>query len=248
MGVCPQVWKRLVGTGHADNDLIEAFPQLSSQDAETDARSAVHQQISWDLARTFPGNEFFQEEGGPGQKWLYRICKAYAIYDEEISYCQGLSFIAAVLLLHMPEEEAFVMFIKLMFDYNVREMFKSGFADLQLKFFQLDRLIDELLPDLHAHFKAIGVETHMYASQWFLTLFAAKFPLLTVYHVLDVLFSEGLNVLFHVSIGLLKLVKKDLLGLEFEEVLQYFRISLPRRCVVPGVLAVRVLGMHAVWM
>eukprot|EP00041_Stephanoeca_diplocostata_P024348 m.615527 g.615527 ORF g.615527 m.615527 type:complete len:1089 (+) comp22506_c0_seq2:201-3467(+) len=224
-----QVWKRLVGTGHADNDLVEAFPQLSSQNAEKDASSAVHQQISWDLARTFPGNEFFQEEGGQGQKWLYRICKAYAVYDEEISYCQGLSFIAAVLLLHMPEEEAFVMFIKLMFDYNVREMFKSGFADLQLKFFQLDRLIDEMLPDLHAHFKDIGVETHMYASQWFLTLFAAKFPLLTVYHVLDVLFSEGLNVLFHVSIGLLKIVKKDLLTLEFEEVLQYFRISLPRR-------------------
>jgi hypothetical protein len=118
----------------------------------------------------------------------------------------------------MPEEEAFVTFIKLMFDINVREMFKAGFADLQLKFFQLGRLIEELLPDLHAHFQELRIETHMFASQWFLTLFAAKFPLVTTYRVFDVLLSEGTIVLYQLSLALLKLAKKDLLSLEFEEV------------------------------
>ena len=55
------------------------------------------------------------QAGGMGQTRLYNICKAYSVYDEEVGYCQGLSFIAAVLLLHMPEEEAFCLFIKFMY-------------------------------------------------------------------------------------------------------------------------------------
>ena len=28
-------------------------------------------------------------------------CQAYSVYDEEVGYCQGLSFLSAVLLLHV---------------------------------------------------------------------------------------------------------------------------------------------------
>ena len=57
------------------------------------------------------------------------------------------------------------------------------------------------MPDLHDHFKELGIETHMFASQWFLTLFAAKFPLVTAYRVVDVLLSEGIIVLYQISMG-----------------------------------------------
>ena len=39
---------------------------------------------------------------------------------------------------------------------------------------QLEALTQEHIPDLFEHFKQQGVEMHMFASQWFLTLFAAK--------------------------------------------------------------------------
>lgn len=57
--------------------------------------------IQRDINRTFPGHDFFKEAGGLGQDSLYRISKAYAVYDTEVSYCQGLSFLAATLLLHV---------------------------------------------------------------------------------------------------------------------------------------------------
>jgi hypothetical protein len=38
----------------------------------------------------------------------------------------------------------------------------------------------------------------MYASQWFLTLFAAKFPLFLVFRVLDVFLLYGADVIFQV--------------------------------------------------
>lgn len=37
---------------------------------------------------------------------------------------QGLSFLAASLLLHMPEEQAFCVLVRVMFHYGLRDLFK----------------------------------------------------------------------------------------------------------------------------
>ncbi|EPY89613.1 RAB GTPase activating protein 1, partial [Camelus ferus] len=97
--------------------------------------------ITRDINRTFPAHDYFKDTGGDGQDSLYKICKAYSVYDEEIGYCQGQSFLAAVLLLHMPEEQAFSVLVKIMFDYGLRELFKQNFEDLHCKFYQLERLM-----------------------------------------------------------------------------------------------------------
>ena len=52
-----------------------------------------------DINRTFPANDYFKETGGTGQELLYKISKSYALYDTDVSYCQGISFIGAALLL-----------------------------------------------------------------------------------------------------------------------------------------------------
>lgn len=38
---------------------------------------------------------------GPGQLALFNLLKAYSLLDPEVGYCQGLSFVAGVLLLHV---------------------------------------------------------------------------------------------------------------------------------------------------
>ncbi|CAG2116761.1 unnamed protein product, partial [Medioppia subpectinata] len=74
-----------------------------------------------------------------------------------------------------------------------------------------------------------GVEAHMYASQWFLTLFTAKFPLHVVFPILDLFLLDGMDTIFQVALALLSISKKDLLALDFEGVLKYFRVSLPKK-------------------
>ncbi|XP_009704013.1 PREDICTED: rab GTPase-activating protein 1 [Cariama cristata] len=185
--------------------------------------------ITRDINRTFPAHDYFKDTGGDGQDSLYKICKAYSVYDEEIGYCQGQSFLAAVLLLHMPEEQAFSVLVKIMFDYGLRELFKQNFEDLHCKFYQLERLMQEYIPDLYNHFLDISLEAHMYASQWFLTLFTAKFPLYMVFHIIDLLLCEGISVIFNVALGLLKTTKDDLLLTDFEGALKFFRVQLPKR-------------------
>lgn len=39
---------------------------------------------------------------------------------------------------------------------------------------QFERLVEDMMPDLHQHFREQRIEIHMFASQWFLTLFATK--------------------------------------------------------------------------
>jgi len=41
----------------------------------------------------------------------------------------------------MPEEEAFAVLVKIMYAYNLRELFKPSMAELGLRMFQLESMI-----------------------------------------------------------------------------------------------------------
>ena len=77
----------------------------------------------------------------------------------------------------MPEEESFAVIVKIMQDYRMREMFKPSMAELGLCMYQLDTLVQEHIPDLYVHFQSQSIHTNLYASSWFLTLFATSLPL-----------------------------------------------------------------------
>ncbi|XP_055704106.1 rab GTPase-activating protein 1-like isoform X2 [Phlebotomus papatasi] len=217
------LWQKLARVENS-TELTEKYRLLITMETKCEAM------IQRDIHRTFPAHRFFQDSGGFGQDALYKVSKAYAVYDAEVGYCQGLSFIAASLLLHMPEEEAFSVLVALMYDYGLRDLYKQGFESLYLKFYQLNRLMKDQLPRLYEHFAQIGVETHMFASQWFLTLFTARFPLYFVYHILDVFLLDGMPILFQVAMTLLSVYEQDLRQLDFEGVLRYFRVTLPKKC------------------
>ncbi|CAF3839038.1 unnamed protein product [Rotaria magnacalcarata] len=220
-----EVWQLLAGSVNDENEMINTYRLLLTKE------SASERIIINDLNRTFPAHEYFKEQGGIGQEALYKLSRAYSVRDEEVGYCQGLSFVIATVLIHMPEEQAFMLLCKLMEDerYLLREMYKANFENLQMKFFQLNCLIEENLPDIYTHFYDLKVECHMFASQWFLTLFTAKFPLYLVFRIMDIFLYEGFNAIFAVALALLKCNQKDLLSLDFEGVMRYFRVSLPKK-------------------
>lgn len=99
----------------------------------------------------------------------------------------------------MPTEQAFSVLVRVMYDYEVRDLFRDEFKVLKLKLFQLQKLIEDTMPDLAQHFAAENVETHMFASQWFLTLYSSKFHLHAVFRILDLVLLEGSSVIFQVT-------------------------------------------------
>ena len=85
------------------------------------------------------------------------------------------------------------------------------------------------MPDLYEHFVNQKLEVHMFASQWFLTLFTARFPLPFVFQCIDLFLLDGINVLFQISFTLLNVCRKELLCKDFESVLKYIKVQLPKK-------------------
>lgn len=154
---------------------------------------------------------------------LYEIIKAYSIFDKEVGYTQGMAFITVPILLNVEASETFCLLVKLMFTYGFRDFYLPNMPGLRLRMYQLDRLIEEKIPDLAYHFKIEGIKSSMYATQWFLTLFAYKFPLALVLRVFDVVITQGLESILQFSINLLEKNKEKLLTLKFEQLVDFLK-------------------------
>jgi hypothetical protein len=127
------------------------------------------------------------------QDGLFGVCKAYALFDEAVGYTQGMNFLVMPLLFNMPEEEAFCLLVRLMNQYGLREMFIHDMPGLHMHLYQFERLLEDLEPALYCHLHRKGVNPQLYATQWFMTLFAYRFPLQLVLRVYDLILSEGLE-------------------------------------------------------
>ncbi|KAG1052098.1 hypothetical protein G6F46_006968 [Rhizopus delemar] len=203
-----------------NEELVRTYIQLLKEPSPYD------KMIQRDLARTFPGHNYFKESDGQGQEGLYNVVRAYSVYDKDVGYCQGLAFIVGPMLLNMPDEEAFCLLVKLMNKYGLRGHFTPEMDGLQLRLYQFDALVQEFLPHVARHLKQQGINSTMYASQWFMTLFAYKFPLNLVFRIYDVMFTEGISTIFKFAIALLKRNQTHILGLEFEHLLDFLKNGL----------------------
>ncbi|GBF87851.1 hypothetical protein Rsub_00563 [Raphidocelis subcapitata] len=86
--------------------------------------------IDKDLGRTFPGTRRFA--GAEGQAALRRVLRAYAALDPEVGYCQGMNFVAALLLSYLPEPQAFGALVVLMEDRGLRRYYSPDMGLLQM--------------------------------------------------------------------------------------------------------------------
>jgi hypothetical protein len=79
------------------------------------------------------------------------------------------------------------------------------------------------MPKLFAHMIEVGFIPQMYASQWFLTLFAVYFEMDVVVRIWDILLVEGRKTIFRVGLAILKVLEKKLMGAELGDMFIIFR-------------------------
>ncbi|XP_016147748.1 TBC1 domain family member 4-like isoform X3 [Sinocyclocheilus grahami] len=202
-------------------------PETPYQDLLKQLTAQQHA-ILVDLGRTFPTHQYFSTQLGAGQLSLYNLLKAYSLLDTEVGYCQGISFVAGLLLLHMSEEQAFDTLKFLMYDLGIRRQYRPDMISLQIQMYQLSRLLHDYHRNLYTHLEEHEICPSLYAAPWFLTLFASQFQLGFVARIFDLLFVQGTEAIFKVALCLLSSHEGEILECDgFESIVDYLKSTIP---------------------
>ncbi|XP_059845010.1 TBC1 domain family member 1 isoform X1 [Hypanus sabinus] len=224
-----EIWKLLAEQHQLRYQLpVKQQPKTTQYEELLKQLTSQQHAILIDLGRTFPTHPYFTTQLGAGQLSLYNLLKAYSLLDPEVGYCQGLSFVAGILLLHMSEEDAFQMLKFLMYDMGLRRQYRPDMIILQIQMYQLSRLLHDYHRDLYCHFEENEISPSLYAAPWFLTVFASQFPLGFVARVFDMIFLQGSEVIFKVALSLLGNHKPLILQHEsLESIIDFIKCTLP---------------------
>lgn len=180
------VWFKSCGAWSAQASEPHLYADLLRMNHDPEIADA----IKIDLPRTFPNNIRFIAM----HNQLFNILIAFSNYDRRVGYCQGLNYIAGILLLICKDEETSFWLLKHLVqevtpDYHIKTM--SGLVkDVGV----LAELIRTHVPEVYRHVQEIGLSWAVIVTKWFICLFAEVLPTETVLRIWDCIFCEGTKV------------------------------------------------------
>ncbi|NXA34380.1 US6NL protein, partial [Eudromia elegans] len=223
--------KRMWGgdVGLVEGCLTLAFcPSLSPlQKMKEQAKSFSSEikQIDLDVNRTFRNHIMFRDRYGVKQQALFHVLSAYSVYNTEVSYCQGMSQIAAILLMYLNEEDAFWALAQLLTNqrHAMHGFFIPGFPKLQRFQAHHEQILSKLFPKLKKHMDKEQMTTGIYTTKWFLQCFIDRTPFTLTLRLWDIYILEGERVLTAMAYTILKLHKKRLLKMSLEDLREFLQ-------------------------
>ncbi|KYR02747.1 hypothetical protein DLAC_00210 [Tieghemostelium lacteum] len=180
-------------------------------------KSKSELEIDLDVNRAFRNNIQFRERYGTGQITLFNVLKVFSNYDKEIGYTQGMSSIASLLVMYLPEREAFWTFERLMYkpEYAMSTLFENGLGGLQKMMFVFGKVLEKYLPDVDKKLKEFSITPSLYCVKWFMIGFLDTFTFNYSIRIWDLIFSHGFKIVYSVGITILKSIRKQILISEF---------------------------------
>ncbi|CAG9829174.1 unnamed protein product [Diabrotica balteata] len=188
-------------------------------DSEGDQESSMDV-IQLDISRTFPHLGIFQE-GGPYSEALHSLLAAYVCYRPDVGYVQGMSYIAAILILNMEPCDAFICFSNLLNQPLHLSAFTLNQSRMQTYYNAYDQIFSYNLPKLHAHFTNSGLTPDLYLLDWIYTIYAKAMPLDIACRVWDVFLRDGYEFIFRTALGILYLHQDVLMHMDFLQGAQF---------------------------
>ncbi|XP_048220488.1 TBC1 domain family member 14 isoform X2 [Perognathus longimembris pacificus] len=225
--------------------------EAESEDAGFPAadREASLELIKLDISRTFPNLCIFQQ-GGPYHDMLHSILGAYTCYRPDVGYVQGMSFIAAVLILNLDTADAFIAFSNLLNKPCQMAFFRVDHSLMLTYFAAFEVFFEENLPKLFAHFKKNNLTPDIYLIDWIFTLYSKSLPLDLACRVWDVFCRDGEEFLFRTALGILKLFEDILARMDFIHSAQFLtRLpeDLPADEVFTAISAIQMQSRNKKW-
>ncbi|EYU43191.1 hypothetical protein ABFS83_08G120300 [Erythranthe nasuta] len=205
----PKVWFSLSGAAKKKSTVPDSYYNDMTS-AVFDMVTPATKQIDQDLPRTFPGHPWL--DTSDGHSALRRVLVAYSFRDSDVGYCQGLNYVAALLLLVMKtEEDAFWMLAVLLENVLFNDCYTYNLSGCHVDQRVFRDLLAKKCPRIATHLEGIDFDVSLVCTEWFLCLFSKSLPSETTLRVWDILFYEGANVLFNVALAIFKMNEEELL-------------------------------------
>ncbi|KAH8551518.1 rab-GTPase-TBC domain-containing protein [Umbelopsis sp. PMI_123] len=200
------------------------------------AKSSVLQVIEQDVARCYPNHIHFMRPDGEGQNDLRNVLSAYAQYNPDLGYCQGMHCLAGCMLMQMPAEDAFWLLVATV-DRYLKGYFDPSLSQIRIDTVVIGELIREHQPKLARHLEANGVTPVMYIPSWFLTAFTLSLPWSSVLRLWDVFYFEGVKVFYRITLAIMEICKDHLLNqCPSNSELLAFLLHIPHKYLGPDLL------------
>jgi len=171
--------------------------------------------IQADIPRTFPQLKFFHPEG-PMHEPLLQILQAYVCYRPDVGYVQGMSYLAAILLLNMPTYDSFLCLANLLNKDIYFAFFRMDVDKMKTHLRVYQALFKEKLPVLYKHFETVELKPGMYLYEWLLTIYSRSLPIDLAHRIWDNFLYHGQVFLFRTALGMLRLFESKFLKMGFE--------------------------------
>ena len=181
-----------------------------------------------DLQRTFPTHKYISSQ--EGIQALYNVLHAYAYYDKDVNYCQGMAFVAGTLLMVMPEEDAFWAMAALIRNKDIAGFYKPGMPSLVQECELFTAILKVHAPRVAKHLESAGAVSILYIVPWFIPLFTSLNNWALVMRLWDLFMLEGVNALRRAAVALVLSNSEKLVTLQMSELIP-FLISPPCRKV-----------------
>ncbi|CAF3210207.1 unnamed protein product [Rotaria sp. Silwood2] len=127
------------------------------------------------------------------------MIKAYAVHDPAVGYCQAQAPIAVILLMHLPPEQAFWVFVQINEEY-VKGYFSDGLTAIKEDALATAILIKRVSPKSYRLLHKLEVDPILYTVDWYMTLFSRTYRAPQLYRLWDIFFCEGVKVLFRLAL------------------------------------------------
>ncbi|XP_073328473.1 uncharacterized protein [Pagrus major] len=203
-----------------DLDLNQQQPSSGPEPTYSVDDITLFRQIALDLQRSFPTHRSLMGESPEaieGQAKLFRVLIAFAKYSPQVGYSQGMSYIAAVLLMQLAEEEAFWALTALLDKPKyLAELFDLSLTKVQHQVKVFDQFLKHRKPKLSQHLESVGVLSVHFVMPWFLTLFSSLPCWDSVLAVWDLIILHGLSAVFRTALTIMELLEPRLMDLNDE--------------------------------
>ena len=178
--------------------------------------------IDLDIERTFPYMGVFKQDSPLGES-LREILRIFVVARPDIGYVQGLSYIAATLLLQMDKFQAFVCFMNIILSPNILPFYLLDEKNIKKRLDLFSDIFKINLPELFEHFKENEIMPEHYLLEWIMTLYTRNVFIDLSFRIWDIYMIEGIICLYKAAIVIFSIHQKDYLDMEFSDILNHLK-------------------------